>query len=67
MWKELEFIPNKGFVIPLTILTPCMVVYDIEAAKAGRHACWVKELATIDEDLSNFSKDIRVYYFYPPR
>jgi hypothetical protein len=30
-----------------------MVVCDIEAAKAGRHACWVKELATRDEDLSN--------------
>jgi hypothetical protein len=44
-----------------------MVVYDIEAAEAGRHACWVKELATIEEDLSDFSKNIRVSYFYPSR
>jgi hypothetical protein len=44
-----------------------MVVYDIEAAKGSRNACWVKELATIDEDLSHFSKDIPVYYFSPLR
>jgi hypothetical protein len=66
LWKELEFILNKGFVVPLNLITPCMVVYDIEAANAGRYPCWVKELATTDEDLSDFSKDIRVHYFYPP-
>jgi hypothetical protein len=44
MWEELEFIENMGFVVPLNILTPCMVVYDIEVAKGGRHACWIKEV-----------------------
>jgi hypothetical protein len=66
MWEELEFVENKGFVVPLNILTPCMVVYDIEAAKAGRHACWIKKFATKNEDLSDFSKNIRIFYIGRP-
>jgi hypothetical protein len=63
---ELEFIENKGFVVPLNILTPCMVVYDIEAAKAGRHACWIKKFATKNEDQSDFSNNISLLILFAP-